>query len=295
MNSKLSLFLLAWIGIFGLSTAFASLYYSDGLSSGSGFSNCWDLDYRYGREGFIVNNASTATQIVSDRKLNITGMPLINDGSYSYHMIWVGRCVKLTNLYGRRTFNASEYEPFGFELVRTSSRMWHGNSSGWPEDCGEVNIWLIEENNVKESNWHQLDNYIYFYEGMKYIWGTSSRWGYYKGAENRCFLTNVKRPDNKKADLTTGPYNLEYNYNGGAVNNNDVGIRITYDGSRVGFYVNPDPSDGNAYPNEYCYLRDTSFPITNNLRIMLGHANNGTFPTTQTWRAVYTNILIRTI
>jgi len=273
---------------------YGSFYYNEDFSNGALFSNRWDMDFRCGREGIIVDNASSSTRIISGNKLVISGMPLTNDGSYSYHTVWIGRCVKLTNIFGKKTFTANEYEPFGFDIVRTSSRLWHGDSSGWPEDCGDINIWLIEENYVAESNWNQLDNFVFLYEGMKYVWGTSSRWGFYKGAENRCYLTNVLRPDNRTENLTTGPYNLEFDYSGGGINNNDVGIRITYDGKKIRFYINPDPYDNNAYPNEYLFLAETSFSITNNLRVMLGHENNGVYPS-QDWNVSYTNFLIRTV
>lgn len=273
----------------------SSFYYQEDFSGGSAFSNRWDSDFRYGRDGFIVDNVSSSSRIITGNKLIFSGMPLMDDGAWSYHTIWVGRSVKLTNFNGRRLFNASEYEPFGFEVVRTRARMWHGNDAGWPEDCGGLNVWLIEENNAVESNWNQLDNFVFFYEGMRYIWGTRSRWGVYKGADSRCMMTNAKRPDSKKVNLTTGAYNIEFDYNGGAINQNDVGIRVTYNGSGARFYVNPDPSEANAYPNEYCFVRETSFSITNNLRVMLSHENNGVDPGSQEYMAAYTNILFRTI
>lgn len=266
-----------------------SFYYYDEFNDPVAFDTIWDMDYPYGRSGMITDNVTSSSREVVDGTLIISGDPLRNSG-YNYHTIWIGRTVKMTNYNGQPSFSVSEKRPFGVDVIRCQSRIWHGDDGNWPEVMGNINIWLIQENGIPESNWFQLENYIFLYEASKYTWGDVSRWGYYKGGETRLFLTNLQRPNEKNINLASF---LEHDYSGGSYNNNNIGIRITYNGFHVSFYINPDPFDQNSYPNEYCLLGRTSFPVTNHLRIMIGHENNAVLPNAEIYAAKYTNILMR--
>ncbi len=259
----------------------ASVYYNENFSSGSSFSNKWDCDVRMGREGYILDNVHTSKRTVlpASNRLSIIDRPLSNTSppGGGFHQVFVGRAVKLTNLNSLKTFSADEYNPFGVELVRRMGYVWWGNDNGWQECVADNNLWLIEENYAAKTNFSKINNYVFMYEMSRYNYTPNSRWGYYKGAENTFSLANAKRPNGITYDLSSY---LQYNYSGGQ-NNNRVGLKMTFDGSKVQFFVNPDAAAINVHPSEYILLGESLFGVRSNLRIMIGHENNFTYPVTR--------------
>ena len=108
-KDRLILLLVMSLGILVFSTlSYGSFYYNEDFSNGALFSNRWDMDFRYGRDGIIVDNVSTSSRTISGNKLNFVNCAL-EDSAVKYHMIWIGRSVKLTNIFGKSTFTCLLY------------------------------------------------------------------------------------------------------------------------------------------------------------------------------------------
>lgn len=273
-----------------------SLSYDEKFNSGSQFSNMWDNNMRISREGYI-KATNSSQRLVGAEKLQIINRPLTSDGSLSFHTIYVGRGTKLTNMNGTKTFNnVSEYEPIGFEIIRSQGIVWWGGNIGWPESVSIVNMWLMEDNNPPPVNFSKVNNYVYLFEVSRYTTTPSARWGFFKGTESIFDMTSKNRPDGRNINLTTGAYNMNFTYSGPTANNNAIGMKMTYDGQNVRFFLNPNARGANTYPNEYIYMDSTPFNVQNNLRLMLGHESTmaGNVAAVRT-TALYTNILFRTV
>jgi len=164
--------------------------------------------------------------------------------------------IPVSNTNISRVIVAKPEEPFGFTVVRRMARVDNLSDARGQSlyHKSYVNVWIAEEN-YKTNEWDNYDNFVVFYEGM--VGGnTSSEWGFYRGGLNNFnFASGVFT--NYWGDTTnfsylrvnmqdSNPNYLNMNFYGGNAgtsyaNTNVIGLKITHDGTKVTFYLNPAP------------------------------------------------------
>ena len=249
----------------------------------------WVLLYKYSRNGYINNGTPSANMQAAGGYLRITGV--VNDNS-AFMDNWTGR----TAYYNGATYSASKTAPFGVEFLREATTIDpHTGANGESErHSAAQGFWLVQGTPPDGSVVNEtFANSVFMYEMMRMTYNVSgsplhprSTWGYYISSAQRFDLTQVKRPAGGTSDLTSDPtYTLEWNYDdnfgagtqdtAGTANANftrpyPVGIRLTHDGSRVRFYLNPDPTDANSYANEYHLVGSVGVSWNSGIRFMTG-------------------------
>lgn len=77
------------------------------------------------------------------------------------------------------------------------------------------------------------------------------------------------------------------------VNTNQIGMRIINDGTNFKFYLNPDPDDNDANPNEYMLVGQSPATFTSDMGVMVG-VEAARFDTEMQW-AEFDNFLVRSV
>jgi len=287
--------LIAVFAVISLSIVFGYYYYEDFSAGATG----WTLGFRYGRGG-VLHRPDDMTNYVTGGNLVFRGN--VNNDDLDYIGTWLGRMA----FYNSTSFVASATNPFGVEFRRTYSRIdphadIYGNDNAESHrHIAAMSFWLVQDpSNMDDSVENTFfPNAIIMYDMMRMGFNTNSgqprsTWGYYIGSEQRFDLTSAQRPDGTTVDITSdATYTLEWNYdekwgvgteenagdgdfgagtwNANANNNNEIIVRITHDGSTVRFYINPDPDDGNLYPNEFLLVGSADVSWNDNLKFMVG-------------------------
>ncbi|MDD5065448.1 MAG: hypothetical protein PHF84_00230, partial [bacterium] len=292
----------------------------------------WSTNFHYGRSGvFFPPLAGESGQPARTSKFAVINNQACFTGAVQSHWeynnltddwyttYWCGNAIKLTNASGSQTFTASGTDPFGFEVIRTWARldpcnedystspMYDDNQSG----AVEGNIWLAVDNGISGTvEYQNFDDSVCMYEMYRYgvntnnfLGGFRSQWGYYIFAQNRFDLQNVPYSKGTLDLVNNVTYGLEKNYenewagniNTDCSNANPVGLKITHDGSKLRFYINPNPYHdvSNPYPNEYCLVGQVAVGWNSGMRIMLGHGSH--YHATDLEDVRYDNLLIRTV
>ncbi len=264
-----------------LVTSANAYYYSQDFNNASTVSNEYNLNFRYGRGGVITGCATGSSVSISGGVCRFSGR--VNDSDVDYIGTWVGRMVK----YTQQRFTASEYKPFGVEIVRKRARLdpqQEVNSPNNPESFRHLNafsFWFFVETGLNNSSpeGSSYQDYILIYEMMRDVFNLKdptddhskpySTWGKYISSESRFNLTSCQRADGiRTINLLVSSYsnyNLEWCYennygkgtgdgsldgtpNSPSTNTNVIGILLTHNGSRVDFYINPNYNNDPANP-----------------------------------------------
>lgn len=257
----------------------ASYYYSDNFTTLSSF---WSNEFDMGKDLIRIPQAEDATQRVMNGRLLIKGCANRDGGTPDsvFNGIFVGECVR-----NEKIWSATETQPFGFEIIRKSCHLNCHNSSAYGElpDRGwvDVGIWLAVDNGARAQN-EAFYDYVYFGDHLRLSQTNehASRIGYFDGVQHDFMdLGNATNFFGNTVNLTNRSiHSLRWHYRPRDVNppncvsnTNSIGFRITHNGSRIDFYLNPDPDDNDAYPNEW--FRVGSKPVLWNtgMKIMVGH------------------------
>lgn len=283
----------------------ASYYYSDKFSS---LTADWATNFKYGKEGVKTPDTESSSQIVNNGMLNIFGYPYISYGNpfYGYDGIWVGQAAR-----NEQVWSASATAPFGFEVIRRFCDLNHYNDDVPMGDDGEepyknwcdVGIWLVVDNGARNKD-EVFDDYVYFAENMRQnedLAGLPSRIGYFDGSQHDFKLGSVTNFFGYTVNLTNRAiYPLEWDYNpqdtpepNSVTNTNAIGMRIVHNGSRIYFYINPDPLNKNNYPNEWLKVGEKAVLWNSGMKFMIGHNIRKSCTRNQTGR--YDDLLVRSV
>ncbi len=251
----------------------------------------WDLYWPYGREGLTVDADlyyDTTFQVnPSSGELEMRGCPYTGHDlqNWIYNGFWTGQTMKL-----EKPFSATPENPFGFEILRTYSRL-NPCAYIWAyERCqAELDIWLVHDTGTVNNHRDLYDGYMLLYEWsvMGYtnapIESQKSYVGYYDGVAHDIDFQYSKDAVGNQINLTNNSiHSINYNYvwqtwrfwDGPNVPNpNHYGLKMEHDGTKISIYINPDPDDNDAYPNEYCLVAQKNVPWHDNMKILIGHEN----------------------
>lgn len=269
-------------------------YYEEDFSTGA---PGWDLGYRYGRAGITHNSSTLTVSAPGTGTGNIEFRGLVIDWDVHYRGIWAGRMA----LYTNASFVASRTNPFGVEFRRTFARIDCHNDSWFKEShrhMAAMSFWLVSDpdnlDDDTDPEFSSFPDFMVMYEMMRMEYNTGSgqprsTWGVDQGSEQRFDLTRALRPDGSTLNIIDNTtYGLEWNYedywgdvvtagaggsdNPNADNNNPVVIRLTHNGSTIGFYINPNPDDdgSNPYPNEFLLVGTAAVDWGSAIKFMVG-------------------------
>ncbi|MDD5066400.1 MAG: hypothetical protein PHF84_05080 [bacterium] len=259
--------------------AAGSYYYRDTFTTLSTF---WSNEFDMGKDLIRIPQAENSRQYATNGRLIIKGCPN-NDGGTPdsiYNGIFVGECVR-----NEKIWSASETQPFGFEIIRKKSLLNCHNSSGYGElpDRGWVDagIWLAVDNGARALN-EAFYDYVYFADHLRVSQTNehASRIGYFDGVQHDFmnmgavtnFFGNVINLTNNSIHSLRWDYRPRDQNSPNCVSNtNSIGFRITHNGSRIDFYVNPDPDNNDAYPSEWLKIGSKDVLWNTGMKIMVGH------------------------
>lgn len=255
-----------------------------------------------GKDLIRFPQAENSQQVAANGRLVIRGCPN-NDGGTPdsvFNGIFVGECVR-----NEKVWSASETEPFGFEIIRKKCLLNCHNSSAYGElpDRGWVDagIWLAVDNGARNTNETFFD-YVYFADHLRVSQTNehASRIGYFDGVQHDFMgLGAVTNFFGYPVNLTNRSiHSLRWHYQprdqnspNCVSNTNSVGFRITHNGSRIDFYLNPDPDNRNAYPNEWLKVGSKQVLWNSGMKIMVGH--NVRIMLTRQQTAYFDDLLVR--
>ena len=261
----------------------------------------WTTNFRYGMEGLNndTNVVSYSSIFVANGVLTITNDPYHtcnNIPSWTYNGFWVGNSGKL-----EKSFSATASKPFGFEIKRVWSDIDADCNQGSPDSPSErsqaqLDIWLVRDDGSVNKLWDTYSDFILFFEnGMRGPnAGTQppnhiSRVGYFDGAPHYIDFSHSTNAYGQEINLTNHSIhsiNWKYNWIGDTAterdathlyatnhypNTNEYTFKIVHDGEYVTIYINPDPDDNDAYPNEFCKVAQKRVLWNDNMKIILGH------------------------
>ncbi len=313
-----------------------SLYYYEQFNNWTSYTaNGWNPDYRYGRDGVFYPSGGTglpSTNDISAGQMRIYGVA--NNGVLAYNNYWVGRVAKFVpqncpNI--GKSISATPERPFGFLVVRYGAIIDVDENSrvltGYHQ--GDINVWIIENQDDKTNEWDVIDNFAYFFEKSKdnlSITSPDSAFGYYYGSEFLPSTSALVSEDGTTYDFSqAGVWRRNYDddygsatppapggndpandgddnsyYSPGTIeyeNTNPLGIKIIHTGNQIKFYLNPNPIDGDGFrdadPNAYFLLGSVNVGWNTNLAIMIGHEN--LYFHFESADAIYDDFLIRSV
>jgi len=308
MRKILSVIGLFFVIVFSVPINLHSYYFYDDFSSQSGN---WIWKLKYSRSQGIWNATENETVDNNGGRLRFTGTGY----TASYSTYFYGFGVLLTN----KKFNASKENPFGFEIKRISARLDYHDDTTNPESGrmrAELLFYLAQfKNSVTNGNiGARFDDFITFVEFSRaqldsepdvqpYSFFTYNESG---SREDSFDLTSLARPNgggtfNFKSLLewTYDDYWKKNTYNTGGIandnpsNTNVVKFRVTTDGERAYFYVNPAPDSATSLSNEFYLIGSIPITFSSNIVPMIAVANNR--PDNELIEAIFDDFTIRTI
>lgn len=326
--TALALLVLLWAGtqsLEGRSYYYYQNFASETAATNAGWTNIGN-PYRIGRDGYF-NIPNTGPLQGPDNpgfiRVNANRLQIIgraNNGQLAYNNIWAGRVAqfipKNTTEFGTN-FSASPTEPIGFLIIRDYANIDSNNDLMWDDDeyhITAINIWIAQEDTSVTNEWDNLANFVYFmeYAQMNPPNGAGnedrSKLGWFDGSEHfpttaygqtndayTAFSGNTWRTLYDDAD---GGDNNAYFYGSpDNPNTQPLGIRVTHDGSKIRFYLNPNPlpSDGilDGEPNEFFLFGEVSVAWNTDMKVMFGHESLYFLPEDTT--AHYGDFLVRSV
>ncbi len=274
-----------------------SLYYYENFSGTtvSLLANGWNFNFPMNRY-FLVDNTTNVTSgggaqfFISNQQGNqrliLYGDPNA-DPIYDQWYTGKGAIFRPANNseLGNQAVNASLEEPFGFMAVRYATYVhrdpgptYTPNNTGNLDDNygkGLLEFWLVEDNGAQNIG-DSFNNFIFLYDKAFNHNNVNNRsnniWGYFNDYErdngNNSPWTNLTDIDGNTMNPNTF-YKRQYSFNNanGWTVTNELGIRITHNGSKAVIYLNFDPLS--RYPasfsNSWIKFAETSTAWANNL------------------------------
>ncbi len=258
-----------------------------------------------------------------------------DDLDYGENGVWIGRTIRNTNSINITSSPTQPFgfEIIRDQVSLDYAGEFWGGGAGALRDRCTVGIWFYQDDGsidisavatrTASEEFKSYPNFIYFYELASYEFSGNTfrdeeygRIGYYDGNQ-RNFApeqmtnlntgprgTSVNFINANIAFFRWGPYedDTESEPSGPPVpgttaelNNTPVGMKITHNGSKITFYINPNPVEGDGYnetlPNEYFEITSKSVDWNDNIRIMLGHS--GRRSDTEIQQVVFHDLLVR--
>jgi len=243
---------------------------------------------------------------VSDPSLIIYGRG--NNEQLTLNNYFVGNGIKfipVSNTNIARVIVAKPEEPFGFTVVRRMARV-DNLSDARPQSLyhkSYVNVWIAEEN-YKTNEWDNYNNFVVFYEGMVGN-ATLSEWGFYRGGLNNFNFasgvftnywgdtTNFSYLRVNMQDANSSYTNMNF-YGGNAgtsyANTNVIGLKITHDGTKVTFYLNPAP-----YSTTGSWYKVGETPVAWYSNLVVEFGNDSLIFVSEAQEAYWDDFTIRTV
>ncbi len=260
-----------------------SYYYYSEFTNINEFNQDWLTNWKYGMEGLTADpsvEVSNSSYFASSTgNLILRGIPYIaciGSVSWCYNGYWTAYAALFTN----RKFSASATQPFGFELVRTRSVLDAYNGGNNPyRNSTQLDIWLVRDDGSVTNHRATYPGYLCLYEnareGESAADQNGSYWGFFDGTKHWIdFSTSTDAYGNQINLSNSSIHSLNWTYdywNTPIPNTNHYGIKIVHDGQYISMYINPDPDDNDAYPNEYCLVARREVLWNDNLTMIIGH------------------------
>ena len=261
-------------------------YFENFSSSTVATNNGWNFNFRMSRDMIIYDlyndwgsallpydNDHPGTVRISNNVLMMYGHP--NNIALGWNNWYVGDGAKWDpkncTVLGNPTITATPEEPFGYIIIRyqtsIDARGDYGEAGGGYTDTanqkGLVSAWLAQENGAVDP-YDTWENFIYFYDKANYGVANNT-WGYYKDYEHNVAISSLTSDiDSVNPGGLTASFVKDFN-NGDVWTyqncpntqfadgdgyrfpvNDELGIKLTHDGSEVNIYINPDPADDSA-------------------------------------------------
>ncbi|MEK6797149.1 MAG: hypothetical protein AABZ39_20410 [Spirochaetota bacterium] len=281
-------------------------------------SNGWTNALWYGREGAIIpalellftnTNRYMSQQIFSNGKLEISGSVSPGDAGSSRDGRWKGKWIWHTNSY-----HASEYAPFGWEVIREAAFLDISDVDTKPGSGGAatdhvpttksdarkhaaVGLAMFYDDPLnrmpKTYNFDRtyegssFANYFEWSEHAGFLSSWFRRFEIYDSGEislENSFLT-AARPSGVTTNISNAMYwdyiiTNDWSWtpltNMMYWNTNAIGFRIIHDGEALNMYVNPNPyGQRPAYPNEWLFVKRRAVTWNSNFSIMIGNQQRG--------------------
>ena len=260
-----------------------SYYYTTDFSSMAQFNQEWKTNWKYGFDGLtadpLVSVNKSSFFASSNGQLYLQGAPYqacVGSVGYCYNGYWTAYAALFTN----EKFSASATQPFGFEILRTYSKLDANSGGSRPyRFTTQLDIWLVQDDGSTINHRDTYPGFICLYENARN--GTDSNdqngsfWGFFDGTKHWIDFSKSTNAYGQQINLTNHlihSLNWPYDYWNTAIpNTNHYGIKIVHDGQYISMYINPDPDDNDAYPNEYCLVARREVLWNDNLTMILGH------------------------
>ncbi|HBE04231.1 MAG TPA: hypothetical protein DC049_17405, partial [Spirochaetia bacterium] len=220
------------------------------------------LDWRVGREGVVIAGGSLigAATIDSSKYLRLRFVPIDQNGDNGP---WTALGIRLTN----KSFSANTILPFGVkvDLLHRKFSGTMGDKAFYKQFTG---LWIAKNNGISGN---QLGEQLEDYFGIGAEVGPDYNpefQGRLFGAFQSFNLTQAKRPDGRITNISGIT-----NYSRASGSTNAIGYMLTHDGTNITFFINPDVSNKNAYPNEYCIVDTKAVTWNSDIQIILMSEN----------------------
>ncbi|MFC1504244.1 hypothetical protein ACFL6D_02390 [Spirochaetota bacterium] len=275
-----------------------SYYYYEDFSTAVGAGNPeWETNLLYGRTGVsFVGIGQDSDQRFVNGKLEIRGYPKGSSNSLDANRngFWGGRWAICSNKY-----TASEYEPFGIEIIRTRCDMDYSvgrtyinwsDTQDFPRRQILVGIMLCVTNGIDWDQEFSMLNYFIDFSDHCGSWGNPNEVSFpgvgnrimeyhinwFDGVEHNLELAQTSRPDEVVTNISNFVY-FDYGLSNAnaTVNNDHIGWRIIHYGTSIELLINPNPrgTNGAGMPDEWILVAKKE-PVgwSNDIQYMIGHA-----------------------
>lgn len=303
-----------------------SYYYLENFPNDlSAQTNGWSYNFRMSRDMMVydlyndgatgVYNNHTGTVSASTGRLEIYGRP--NNEALSWNNWYVGDGAKWDpagcNSIGT-SLTASAEEPFGYTLIRyvTSIDSSCEGQTSTSEMKSYISAWVAEDNGASNP-YERFANFAYFYD-KRVASDSYSTYGYFKDYEHDIAIANLTSDVDGSAVSSanmTSYFRKQYDDTSGTWHNTTtahfgdgsnyrrpvyapLGIKVTHDGTKVAFYVNPDPWGTNTgLPDTWIKIGESSVGWSDNLIAYLG--SETCYYLTEDVESQFDNFCVRTV
>ena len=281
-----------------------------------------------GNRGYLDPNypaKAVITNFGGQTRMAILGRP--NQGQVLWNNWYLGDGAKFdptkNSQLGNSVMKASPEEPFGFTIIRYQTSVdAYGNCAEsnflvTGQDVpdanykGFISVWMAEDNtaSIFGDRW---DNFAFFYDkgyAQNYNLGTNT-WGYYNQIEYDSSIANTYYDiDGSTVGALRPAFARRYDENNHRFTNSiisrasghfnpvtdELGIRMTHNGSKITIYLNPDPMDNTAGVNN-AWFKFAEIPASGwNSNLIAYIANETGYFITGYAEALFDHFLIRTV
>ena len=245
---------------------YAGYYFRDDFNTLD--TNAWYPDFFMAREGRInLYNATYQTVIDANGTLNYSDIVYSANG---YDGAWGGTGVILSNV----KYTTSPNDPVGAELNITSWQILNNGPSPSVE-MADFGLWMVED--VLSSVTLYTEEYQNFNSKVMVYYTTKNGtipnnfWGILVGGSDfKLDLENAIRPDGSTIDLSSF-HDLVVNVTGNELINTNISVKLINTGEKIYVYFNPNPnnSNNNGFPQEFCLVGTYPVLLDQNIRFYI--------------------------